>query len=55
MSAGWFPRPDYHAAVAHPLIDQLRFTRSEWLRALDAIPEADGVKRLQPMLSLIHI
>jgi len=22
------------AAMAHPLVDQLRFTRGEWLRAL---------------------
>ena len=38
--------------MAHPLVDQLRFTRSEWLRALDGIPEPDGVKRLQPMNSI---
>jgi len=38
--------------VAHPLLDQLRFTRSEWLRALDGIPEPDGLKRLQPMNSI---
>ena len=38
--------------VAHPLVDQLRFTRSEWLRALDGTPEADGLKRLQPMNSI---
>src|SRR5436189_702010 len=44
-----FPRPAYHAPVAHPLVDQLRFTRNEWLRALDGVPEADGVKRLYPM------
>src|SRR6185312_3147769 len=49
---GWFPRSAYHAAVAHPLVDQLRFTRSEWLRALDGIPEADGVQRIQPMNSI---
>jgi DinB superfamily len=40
------------APVAHPLVDQLRFTRLEWLRALDGIPEADGAKRLQPMNSI---
>jgi hypothetical protein len=39
-------------AVAHPLVDQLRFTRGEWLRALDGVPEADAVKRLQPMNSI---
>lgn len=38
--------------MAHPLVDQLRFTRSEWLRALDGIPEGDAVKRLQPMNSI---
>jgi len=39
-------------AMAHPLVDQLRFTRGEWLRALDGIPEADGVTRLEPMNSI---
>ena len=38
--------------MAHPLVDQLRFTRREWLRALDGVPEADGEKRLQPMNSI---
>jgi len=38
--------------MAHPLVDQLRFTRSEWLRALDGVPAADGVKRLEPMNSI---
>ena len=38
--------------VAHPLVDQLRFTRSEWQRALDGIPKPDGLKRLQPMNSI---
>ena len=47
-----FPRRAYHAAVAHPLVDQLRFTRAEWLRALDGVPESDGIKRLQPMNSI---
>ncbi len=42
-------------AVAHPLVDQLRFTRSEWLRALDGVSEADGVTRLQPMNSISWI
>jgi hypothetical protein len=40
------------ASVAHPLVDQLRFTRSEWLRGLRGIPEADGVRRLKPMNSI---
>jgi DinB superfamily len=38
--------------MAHPLVDQLRFTRSEWLRALDGIPEEDGYRRFMPMNSI---
>jgi hypothetical protein len=38
--------------MAHPLVDQLRFTRSEWLRALDRIPEEDGFRRFEPMNSI---
>ena len=41
--------------MAHPLVDQLRFTRGEWLRALDGVPEADGVRRLEPMNSISWI
>jgi DinB superfamily len=40
------------ASVAHPIVDQLRFTRSEWLRALDGTPEADALTRLGPMNSI---
>ena len=36
-------------AMAHPLVEQLRFTRAEWLRALRGVPEKDGLRRLQPM------
>lgn len=35
--------------MAHPLIDQLRFTRSEWLRGLAGISEEDGARHLGPM------
>jgi hypothetical protein len=28
--------------MPHPLIDQFRFTRSEWLRGLDGVSEEDG-------------
>jgi len=28
--------------MTHPLIDQFRFTRSEWLRGLEGVSEADG-------------
>jgi hypothetical protein len=38
--------------VAHPLVDQLRFTRAEWLRAIRGVPEEDGYKRLEPMNSI---
>ena len=38
--------------MAHPLVDQLRFTRSEWLRALDGVPEQDGFHRFMPMNSI---
>lgn len=41
-----------HQRVPHPLVDQLRFTRLQWLRALDGIPEADGLRRVGPMNSL---
>ena len=35
--------------MAHPLIDQFRFTRSEWLRGLAGIPEEDGAHHFGPM------
>src|SRR4051812_19791572 len=38
--------------MAHPLVDQLRFTRGEWLRALRGIPEEDGLRRFEPMNSI---
>jgi hypothetical protein len=38
--------------VAHPLVDQLRFTRSEWLRALEGVTDEDGLRRLEPMNSI---
>ena len=38
--------------MAEPLVEQLRFTRAEWLRALRGIPEEDGRKRLEPMNSI---
>jgi DinB family protein len=43
------------ARMAHPLVDQLRFTRSEWLRGLEGVPEADGIVRLEPMNSISWI
>lgn len=35
--------------MAHPLIDQFRFTRREWLRGLDGVPEEDGAQHFGPM------
>jgi uncharacterized damage-inducible protein DinB len=38
--------------VAHPLVEQLRFARSEFVRGLDGVSEADGLVRQLPMNSL---
>lgn len=35
--------------MTHPLITQLRFTRSEFQRALEGVSEADAQKRFLPM------
>jgi hypothetical protein len=35
--------------VAHPLIEQLRFTRSEWLRGLEGVSEEDGALHIGRM------
>jgi hypothetical protein len=35
--------------VAHPLIEQLRFTRSEWLRGLEGISDDDGALHIGRM------
>ena len=35
--------------MPHPLVDQLRFTRSEWLRGLDGISDEDGARHFGPM------
>ncbi|MEW6403864.1 MAG: DinB family protein [Chloroflexota bacterium] len=35
--------------MTHPLVSQLRFTRSEFLRAVKGISEADACKRIMPM------
>lgn len=37
--------------MTHPLVEQLRFARSEFRRGLHGFPEADGTKRLGPMNS----
>lgn len=38
--------------MSHPLVDQLRFVRSEWPRALEGVAEEDALKRLGPMNSI---
>ena len=35
--------------MPHPLVDQLDFTRSEWLRGLEGISDEDGARHLGPM------
>lgn len=38
--------------MAHPLVEQVRFTRSEWLRALRGVSEQDGGRRIEPINSI---
>jgi len=38
--------------MAHPLVAQLRFTRSEFVRGLTGLADADARQRLQPMNSI---
>ena len=33
----------------HPLVDQLRFARGEFLRCLDGVSEEDAIRRFEPM------
>lgn len=35
--------------MAHPLVDQLRFTRSEWLRGLQGVSEEEAAQHFGPM------
>jgi hypothetical protein len=35
--------------MTHPLVDQLRFARSEWIRALQDITEQDARRQFPPM------
>ncbi len=35
--------------MAHPLVDQFHFTRSEWLEGLQGISEDDGARHFGPM------
>jgi uncharacterized damage-inducible protein DinB len=38
--------------AVHLLVAQLRFARSEFVRCLEGVSEADGVRRIQPMNSI---
>ncbi|MFN2195832.1 MAG: DinB family protein [Anaerolineales bacterium] len=38
--------------MTHPLVKQLYFARSEFLRCLEGLTEPDGVRRLEPMNSI---
>lgn len=35
--------------MSHPLVDQLRFTRREWLRGLEGLSESDATRHFGPM------
>ena len=35
--------------MPHPLVTQLHFARSEFVRCLDGVSEEDGIRRLPPM------
>jgi hypothetical protein len=35
--------------MAHPLVEQFRFTRSEWLRGLEGVTEEEATRRLAAM------
>jgi hypothetical protein len=35
--------------MTHPLVEQLRFTRSEFARGLVGLSQDDAMKRIQPM------
>ena len=35
--------------MSHPLVDQLRFTRSEWVRGLEGVTAEEAARRFEPM------
>ncbi len=45
-------RPKKPARQTHPLVDQLRFTRSEWLRGLKGVTEDGAARHFGPMNSI---
>ena len=44
--------PSKPARRGHPLVDQLRFTRSEWLRGLKGVSEDAGARHFGQMNSI---
>jgi hypothetical protein len=44
--------PRMAGAAVHPMVEQLRFTRAEFRRALRRVPAADALRRLEPMNSI---
>jgi DinB family protein len=38
--------------MAHPLVEQLRFTRSEWLRGLESVTAEEAAQRFEPINSI---
>ena len=38
--------------MSHPLVDQLRFTRSEWVRGLEGVTAEEAARRFEPMNSI---
>src|SRR5438093_13675750 len=45
-------RPRRASRQAHPLVDQLRLTRSEWLRGLKGVSEEGAARHFGPMNSI---
>jgi hypothetical protein len=45
-------RPAKPAPRAHPLVDQLRFTRGEWLRGLRGVTDEDAARHFGSMNSI---
>ena len=52
QASGRATLPSMTDATTLPLVEQLRFTRSEFRRGLRGTPEADAVRRLEPMNSI---
>ena len=38
--------------MVHPLVDQLRYTRSEWVRGFEGVSPEDALRRIEPMNSI---